>query len=375
MARAALSADAEVLPEADRLDGFAHPRETRAVIGHGDAERIFAEALSSERMHHAWLITGAAGIGKATLAYRFARAALAREGERDLFGDALDVAADSSAYRQVTALSHPGLLVIRRGYDTKAKRFAQSIAVDDVRRLKSFLAMSAEEGGRRVIIVDSADELNINAANALLKSLEEPPSRTVFLIVSSAPGRLLATIRSRCRMLPLAPLTADDLRRAVQAALTAASKAEPSPDVWADMERISGGSVRRALTLVDTGGFTLQARIDKILASLPKLDMAAAHAISDDLHGAANDAKFVLFGGLLADTLARLIRAEATGQGSAADVSLAHRLIGPARLASFAELWETLARERAEVMQLNLDRKSLILTSLMRLESASRTPS
>ena len=375
MARAALSADAEVLPEADRLDGFAHPRETGAVIGHGEAERIFADALASKRMHHAWLITGAAGIGKATLAYRFARAALAREGERDLFGDALDVAIDSTAYRQVTALSHPGLLVIRRGYDAKAKRFAQSIAVDDVRRLKSFLAMSAEEGGRRVIIVDSADELNMNAANALLKSLEEPPSRTVFLIVSSVPGRLLATIRSRCRMLPLSPLSADDLRRAVQTALTAANKAEPSPEVWADMERISGGSVRRALTLVDTGGFTLQARIDKLLASLPKLDMAAAHGLGDELQGAANDAKFVLFGGLLADTLARLIRAEATGQGSAADVSLAHRLIGPARLATFAELWETLARERAEAMQLNLDRKSLILTSLMRLESASRTPS
>ncbi len=369
MARAALTADFEALPEADRLDGFAHPRETSEVLGHGAAERTFSDALASRRMHHGWLMIGPPGIGKATLAYRFARAALARDGDRDLFGGGLDVARDSTAYRQVTALSHPGLLVIRRSYDIKAKRFAQSISVDDVRRLKSFLALSAADGGRRVVIVDSADELNANAANALLKSLEEPPPQTVFLLVSSAPGRLLPTIRSRCRLLPLAALPPDDLRRAVATALTTASKDHPSEGVWSDLQRISNGSVRRALTLFDSGGFALQAKIDKIFALLPKLDLKAAHTLADDMQGANNDAKFVLFGGLLHDTLARIIRAQATGTGSAADLALAQRLVGQARLATFAELWETLARERAEAMQLNLDRKALVLASLTRLES------
>lgn len=372
MARGALASDVDVVPEADRLDGFPHPRETATVFGHLASEAIFSDALTSERMHHAWLIVGPEGIGKATLAYRFARAALARDGDRDLFGGGLDVARDSAAYRQVSALSHPGLLVIRRGYDIKAKRFAQSISVDDARRLKSFLSLSSADGGRRVVIVDSADELNANAANALLKSVEEPPPKTIFLIVSAAPGRLLATIRSRCRQLNAAPLHADDLAAAVSGALSAAGKSEPSAELLADMTRISGGSVRRALVLIETGGFALQGRIDKILALLPKLDVKAAHALSDDLQSPANEAKFTLFCGLLQDTLARLIRAEATGIGHATDLVLANRLIGPRRLARFAELWETLARDRADVTQLNLDRKSLILTSLTRLEAASK---
>lgn len=372
MARATLIADAEAPPEADRLEGFLHPRETSRVFGHSEAERTFADALASQKIHHAWLVTGAIGIGKATLAYRFARAALARSDERDLFGDGLDVAPDSAAYRQVTALSHPGLLVLRRNYDPKLKRFTQSIAVDEVRRLKSFLALSAEEGSRRVVVVDSADDLNINAANALLKSLEEPPSRTLFFILSASPGRLLATIRSRCRTLNLSPLGADDLQRAVCAALKAASKNEPTPDDWFALQRMSGGSARRALELIQGGGFQVQARIDKIFSLLPRVDGRAAHVLADEVQGAANEQKFLLFTELFQETLARLIKADATGQGHADDVALAQRLIGTARLASFAELWETLARNRAEVLALNLDRKALILASLLQLEAACR---
>ena len=159
-------------------------------------------------MHHAWLLAGREGIGKATFAYRLARHVLARPEERDPFGQSLEVAADSTAARQVAALSHPGLLVLRRPYDTRTKRFGASIPVDEVRRLKSFLGLTAGDGAWRVVIVDAADDLNINAANALLKSLEEPPKRAVFLLVSSEPSRLLPTIRSRSRRLDLAALAA-----------------------------------------------------------------------------------------------------------------------------------------------------------------------
>ena len=372
MARAPLTSDTEALPEADRLEGFAHPRETQAVYGHGPAERLLAAQLSSGKMHHAWLITGHEGIGKATLAYRFARAALSRPEERDLFGDSLGVGKDTVAYRQVTALSHPGLVVIRRAYDQKAKRFASAISVDEVRRLRGFLSLSAEQGGWRVVIVDSADELNANAANALLKSLEEPPARTVFLILCSAPGRLLATIRSRCRTLPLQPLPAADLRQAAVAALAAAGKSAPPDADLSALEPLAGGSVRRLLALLEGGGLALQGRIDKIFAALPRLDAKAAHALADELQPAAKEQKFALFFDLFQDTLARLVRAEATGAGTAGDVALARRVIGPARLATFAELWETLARDKADALALNLDRKSLILASLSRLEAASR---
>lgn len=372
MARAQATADSEVLPEADRLEGFPHPRHTGELFGHGEAERVFAEALAGAKMHHAWLITGTEGIGKATLAYRVARAALARDDERGMFADALDIDAATPTARQISALSHPGLLLLRRGYDPKGKRFLTSIAVDEVRRLRAFLALSAEEQGRRVVIVDTADELNVNAANALLKSLEEPPARTIFLLISSQPGRLLATLRSRCRTLALTGLDAAALKAATRAALGAAGKPPLAETDFAALEPIAGGSPRRLLALLEGGGLALQDRIEKIFAALPALDVRAAHSLSDELQPAAQGQKFELFFDLLLNYLARLIRAQASGKGRDGDIAAAHRLMGETRLATFAEVWETLVRDKADALALNLDRKSLILDTLSRLEAAAR---
>ena len=372
MARAPATLEIEALPEADRLGEFPHPRNTAVLYGHAKAEAMFSDALASDRTHHAWLLSGPRGIGKATLAYKVARAALARPDERDLFGDGLAVASGGPTDRQVRALSHPSLLVIRRPWDAKNKRFPQVISVDEVRRLKGFLALSAGDNSRRVVIVDSADELNVNSANALLKSLEEPPARTIFLIVTSAPGRLLPTIRSRCRVLPLAPLSDDDLTRAAIQALAAAGKTEPQPESWISLLPLAEGSAGRALALIEGGGLALQSRIDRILSALPKLDVKAVHTLADEMSGAAQDAKFQLFFDLLQATLARLVAAQSTGRGRPADVAHAGKLIGADRLASFAELWETLARDKAETMSLNLDRKSLIIQSFVRLEAVSR---
>ena len=372
MARAPLIADAEPLPEADRLDDFPHPRETRSLIGHDAPLATLTDALAGGRMHHAWLLAGPKGIGKATLAYQFAKIALARPEERDLFGQGMSIEPNSPTDRQVRAMSHPGLLVIRRTYDSKTKRFSQTIPVDEVRRLKTFLALSAESQGWRVVIVDSADDMNANAANALLKSLEEPPPRTIFLVVTSAPGRLLATIRSRCRIAALSPLSEADLKRAAAQALTTAGKPVPEAHDWEPLLPLAQGSVGRALTLLGGGGLALQARIDAILNGLPKLDAKAVHALGDDLQAAAQERKFELFFELYQATIARLIATQATGNGPERDMALAARLIGPARLATFAELWETTARDKADTSALNLDRKSLILGSFARLEAASR---
>lgn len=367
-----IATEADVMPEADRLLGFAHPRETLALYGHQSAERTLAAELASEKIHHAWLVTGAEGIGKATLSYHFARAALARPEDRDMFGESLAVNAGTPASRQVTALSHPGLLVIRRGYDQKTKKFASTISVDDVRRLRGFLSLSAQADGWRVVIVDSADEMNVNAANALLKALEEPPSRTVFLVLSSAPGRLLPTIRSRCRVLTLNRLGADDLRRASLAVLTNAGKETPGEKDLAMLEALSSGSPRRFLSLLEGGGLALQSKINALFASLPRLDARTIHALADDLTPAAKEQKFALFLELFQDTLSRLIRASATGEGRADDVTLGARLVGQARLATFAHLWETLAREQTDTDALNLDKKALIVSMFARLEAASR---
>lgn len=370
MARATAVAEIEPRPEADRQDELPHPRHTRTLYGHAEAETMFAEAIASGRMHHGWLLAGPKGIGKATLAYRVARAALAEPAQRS--PDALSIAADTTASRQVAALSHPGLLLLRRPYDDKGKRFAASIPIDEVRRLRSFLGHRSADASWRVVIVDEANELNVNAANALLKSLEEPPERTIFLLVSSAPGRLLPTIRSRCRVLNLHPLASEDLRRAAAQALEAAGKDVPGDADWPALERLAEGSAGRLLGLWDAGGLDLNARIEKLLASLPKIDWRGVHALSDELQPVAAQPRFELFFELLLNAVARLVRAQATGEGPAQEKELAARLIGPGRLATFAALWERVGRERGEAMALNLDRKTLIIQTVAALAEAAQ---
>jgi DNA polymerase-3 subunit delta' len=372
MARAPAIQDTEALPEADCLEGFPHPRETRILIGHDKSERELAQTFAGGRMHHAWLIAGREGIGKATLAYRLARHVLARPGERDPAGVSLEIGAQTAAARQVRALSHPGLLVLRRPYDPRAKRFAASILIDEVRRLKSFLGLTAAENTWRVAIVDTADDLNINAANALLKSLEEPPTRALFLLISSEPSRLLPTIRSRCRRLDLEPLAGEHLRTAAEAALAAAEIEPPAAQQWPLLERLAEGSVRRALQLAASGGLELYARIEAIFAALPNVDWPAAHALSDQLAVAAQEQRFEAFYNLFLDLLARLVRARAAGPSEAPEFALAERLIPEARLAAWAALWETVLRERDDAVLLNLDRKALIMGTFARLEALAR---
>ena len=372
MARAAATVEIDELPEADRLEGFPHPRQTKKLFGHETAERVLAESLSDGRMHHAWLVCGRRGIGKATLAYRFARAALAHPSERAAKGQSLEVGEDTSAARQVRALSHPGLLVLRRPYDEKGKRFAASIPIDEVRRLRSFLSHRAGEEAWRVVIVDEANELNVNAANALLKSLEEPPARAVFLLVSSAPGRLLPTIRSRCRMLSLQPLSPSDLRAAATQAFEASGTVAPDASAWPPLERLAEGSVGRLLSLQGAGGLELNERVMSLVASLPRVDWRAVHALSDELQPTAAQARFELFYELLLDYVGRLVRAQASGEGSREDKETATRLIGEGRLASFAGLWERIGREKTDALALNLDRKALILETFAGLAAAAQ---
>jgi DNA polymerase III subunit delta' len=372
MARALTIEVTEALPEADRLGDFAHPRETRDLIGHEAAEEMLARVYAGGRMHHAWLLAGRAGIGKATLAYRLARHVLAKGGERDPAGKSLRVAATAPAARQIAALAHPGLLVLRRPYDARSKRFAASIPVDEVRRLRSFLGLTAEGGGWRVVIVDSADELNANAANALLKSLEEPPPRALFLLVSAQPSRLLPTIRSRCRRLDLTPLAPEKLRRAAEAAMRAADVEPPGPGQWLQLERLAEGSVKTALQLAD-GGVDLYERIAKIFARLPDVDWPAAHLLADQLATDAQEQRFETFFGLFLDLLARLVRLRAAGSGGAeAEPALAARLIREGRLAAWAELWRAIMQDKADADELNLDRKALIMRTIARIEAAAK---
>ena len=372
MARAPVVQETEAVPEADRLEGFAHPRETIDLFGHAAAEAAFAKAFLSGRIHHGWLISGKEGIGKATLAYRIARFALALPEERGKGTRPLDVPPSSVAARQVLALSHPGLLVIRRPWEQKGKRFLSVISVDEVRRIKSFLAHSAGIDAWRVVIVDQADELNISAANALLKSLEEPPARTLFLLVTSDPGRLLRTIRSRCRRLELEGLAETDLRLAADAALLASQHKPIDEKSWPALVEGAQGSVRRLLALIGSEGVGVHTKLKTVMASFPRLDWTAVHGLADEVAGPGSEQRYEQLMDLVSDTITRLVRARAVAVADGETMKLAERLIPAHALATWAELWETLQSKRAETAALNLDRKTLILEMFARMQAASR---
>ena len=358
---------AAALNEPDRLDGFSAPREVDRLFGHQAAVSEFSDALASGRMHHAWLLVGPEGIGKATLAYRFARAALAEGGDQATPREAND--RDHPIFRKVAAMSHPNLLLIRRSWVEKSKRYSQWIGVEEVRRLRAFLGHSAGEAGWRVVMVDRADELNQNAANALLKALEEPPPKTLFLLISSAEGRLPVTIRSRSRTLRVTALGDEDLAGAVRAAL-ARDGHEADAKTLATAVALSQGSVRRALELVSSAGIELYGEILAALCALPEIDGARLHRLVDRL---ASSDRLDLYLSLLLGLIERLVRFAATGEGATQEEQkLAKGLVSRANLAQWAEAWEAMSEAKAEAQALNLDRGLLLLETWFRLQQVAR---
>lgn len=374
MARArVIEADTETPPEADRLEGWPHPRETDEILGHGDAEQRIVDAMTSHRMHHAWLLSGEHGVGKASFAYRLARFLLAQQAELPSNVSDLSIAGDGQTYRQVAGLSHPGLLVIRRAWDRQGKKFRQSIAVDDIRSVRHFLQRTAVTPWRAVI-VDSADDLNLNSANALLKSLEEPPPRTVFLLISSSPGRLLPTIRSRCRTVRFEPLGADDLRAAISNACEASGHEMPQGAQLETLVGLAKGSVRRALQLIEGNGLTLFQSIITLLESLPRLNRQALHKLIGLTAGRDALAHEMAFD-LLEEILADVIRACPAGENAVTGFPQLRRfpaLISPDNLADWAELWETMREARGETERLNLDKAALTVTVFEKIARLSR---
>src|SRR6201988_2593111 len=225
-----------------------HPRETSELFGHREAEMALLAAYRSGRIPHAWLIGGAQGIGKATLAYRMARFVLThRHPHSPAVQRAQTLAVDPNdpVTRQVAANAHGGLLVLERGLNDRGV-MRTVITVDETRETISFFGSTAAVDGWRVCIVDTVDELNPNAANALLKILEEPPQRSLFLLASHSPARALPTILSRSRKLPLRPLATDDV---IRAASRAADIAADDPALEEAAEAAEG-SVARAVTLL-----------------------------------------------------------------------------------------------------------------------------
>lgn len=366
----------DALPEPDRIEGAPHPRETMELFGQSRAEADFLEAYNTSRLHSGWLITGPRGVGKATLAWKIATFLLAEQVGGGMFGDlppaatSLAVSPDHPDARLVQSGAHPRLSVVRRPYNYDTKKLRQEITVDAVRGLKDFFHMSAADGGRRVVIVDAADEMNRNAANAILKELEEPPANTTIMLIAHQPSRLLPTIRSRCRELRCAKLGSDDLHAAWQQA------GIDTPNAQA-LATLAGGSAGDAVRLMRHDGLQLYAELINMFDGLPGVNRTAALKLAETCAARGADIRYGLTLDLIDQFLARAAHAglfgEPTMQGAPNEARLLARLSPNDHAArAWAQLQQDLTGRVRHGQAVNLDPASLILDMIFKIENTAR---
>ena len=311
-------------------------------------DRAVADALARGRMHHAWLLTGPEGVGKASFAYRIARRLLGAmpDSSQGLLGSQ----ADHPVCRQISARAHPDLIVLERfTEDGKARK---SIPIDEARALPGFFSQSPAAAPYRVAIIDAADDLNINAANAVLKTLEEPPERGVLLLISHARGRLLPTLRSRCRTLCIPPLEEGALAAGLERELGVGQ------DAALRLAQMSRGALGRAVSLAMADGLAADDAAQSLLSGLPRLDEAGLLALAESFRGAEGAVRFALVFERLADHIhAMALRDAEAGRGRGLD--------------RWAEAWTRINQLVVDTEALNLDRSDALWTAVSHLRAAA----
>ena len=361
----------------DQIEGAPHPRDTLRIFGQHVAEQEFLDAYATGRMHHGWLLTGPRGVGKATLAWSIARFLLATPPIEDdgLFGappapTSLHIDPEHPVARRISAGAEPGLKSITRTENEKTGKLRDVISVDDVRSLASFFQLSAADGGRRVVIVDTADEMNPQAANALLKMLEEPPERATLLLISHQPSRLLPTIRSRCRVLRLGTLGPEDMACAL------AQAGHDEDGDAAALAELSGGSVGAALRLSLLGGLPTYGALVKLVRTMPQIDRAAAVKLAESAAARGAEEKRDLLFVLIDLLMARLARTGATGVPPSVEAAPneAEVLSKLAPNAHAGRVWAEIAQETGararHGLAVNLDPAALVLDTLLKMSEA-----
>ncbi|MGB6118891.1 MAG: DNA polymerase III subunit delta' [Mesorhizobium sp.] len=339
----------------DSLPDEPEPAESVELVGHEAAVDGVCAAYRARKLHHGLLVTGPKGIGKATFAFHLAHYLLQNR-DPDIAPDRFLPRDPSSAlFRQIATGAHPSVLHLTRRYDEKTKKFRTAVTVDEVRRVSRFLSMRSHDDSYRIVIVDAADDMNRNAANALLKSLEEPPPQVVFVLVSHSPGALLPTIRSRCQVIRFSPLGSDELTTVLR---RSGQSPPETGEARSAFEAAAGGSARQAILLTEYGGLDIAGAIDSYLGQTRR-DPAIAYKLADAVVGREQEIQFEIFNAALTDR----ISAQASARAAAGDHRAAARL---------ATLWTDISESVMLTDTYNLDKRQHVVSLLDRVASAMR---
>jgi len=365
------------------------PQENDRFYGHTTAEQHFLTAHKATRLHHAWLISGPKGVGKATLAYRLARFLLANRGtssnealpalfDKEILNESdepsLHMSSEHPIFHRVAINGHPDLSVVKLERSEDGKGMQTVIAVDKIRDISRSLSLTSAEGGWRVVIIDGAENLNTNAANALLKLLEEPPNKVIFLLVCHIPNRLISTIKSRCTHLKLPPLSENILDNLLQSYLPNISQDERQTLI-----RLSDGSIGRALELRTNDGLEIQQELMTIFNTFPEIDTENAHKFADLIAGRENEQYWKTTQELTTRNIADLIK---SAIGKTDLISLGYGVVEVAPLSrlqnlgspmQWTKVWEHTIELFATADNLNLDRREVILSIFGTMANVAQT--
>lgn len=355
-------------------NGVPHPREVSELVGHAQAQATLRHAWDSGRLPHAWLLSGARGIGKASLAYRFASFVLSDPppAVQALFTDTpqgILPPPGASAPHYVALGTHPDLFVLEPGKrNRETNRISKDIVVSQVREATHFCHMTPALATWRIVLIDPAEEMTQSAANALLKILEEPPRQALILLVTHNPARLLSTIRSRCAQLALANLETDVVEERLRA-----FDGDLDGDDASAIARLAEGSIARALELSDAGGIDLYRRMIGVLDQMPATDPASLHEFADRVSQGGEGGSFRLGGELFAWWIGRLARAGATGRMPMevvrGEANVIERLLGLAPLEDWLDLWEKTIRLFRQAEERHFDRRQVVLSLFLDIEA------
>jgi DNA polymerase-3 subunit delta' len=352
------------------------PRTTPHLFGHEEVETALLKNFLENRLPHAIILSGASGIGKATLAFRLARFLLSQTDApptASLFGDAappdsLYIAPETPVFRRIVSSGHGDLLTIEREFDEKRGQYKKDISVDAVRKIPHFLRKTAAEGGWRVVIVDSAEYLNRNSQNALLKILEEPPKKAILILTTSQVGGFLPTIRSRCRILPMKSLSDKNMGALIDTNIQGLRTDEKNTLI-----RLAEGSIGKALEFYKQDGITLYKQLLEIVTTLPDLDMITVHSLAEKLCEKGAEERYATAADIITGWCEQIARAGARGQKIAdviaGDGQSFEKIISRYPPRHFLDSWEKISQLIQQTEQYNLDKKLAIIGTFLTLQN------